>query len=173
MSDGYEIEELGRIEDALDALSSPTSADVFQATRPFDERAIASVAAQRASGGGSQTPPVTLTGTDPATSVLKLVGAPGQSTDILRIQTDDGTIVFEASPTGEVNGPFCEFQVMDGLAIEAVPAQDVFPALAVYPQIARTQPSIEVQNNLGATVFRVDFDGTVHIKTGTSIVADL
>lgn len=49
---GYEVPELGRIEDAIDALDSPTSTDVFQATRPFDERAIASVAAQRATAGG-------------------------------------------------------------------------------------------------------------------------
>lgn len=51
---GYEIEELARIEAALDDLVSPTSEDVFQATRPFDERAIASVAAARGGGGGAQ-----------------------------------------------------------------------------------------------------------------------
>jgi hypothetical protein len=54
---GYEIEELTRIEDALDGLESPTSEDVFQATRPYDERAIASVAAARAGSGGRRASP--------------------------------------------------------------------------------------------------------------------
>lgn len=93
MSGGYEIEELGRIEDAIDALVSPSSEDVFQATRPFDERAIASVAATRAGAGGGGSSPilaatVTLTNAQikalptapfalvPATATLNYSGVP-------------------------------------------------------------------------------------------------
>lgn len=58
MSSGYEEQELIAIDAALDANPDATSGEVFQATRPYDERAIASVAASRAlaggGGGGSQ-----------------------------------------------------------------------------------------------------------------------
>lgn len=84
MSDGYETEELTRIEAALDALVSPTSEDVFQATRPFDERAIASVAATRggSGGGGSSLTllgpyTVTYADLDPVSAVFLVALDPG------------------------------------------------------------------------------------------------
>lgn len=106
---GYEIEELGRIEDAIDALESPTSEDVFQALRPFDERAIGSVAAQRAGAGGGSLPdpiPTAVTiapplGTDPILSITDAAG-PDNFTTLIRADVENQA-VFSVNGGGDLD----------------------------------------------------------------------
>ncbi len=113
-------------------------------------------------GGGTIELPLTLTGTDPTKAVLTVEGAPGQATDVFQVRASHaGTIVLGATPVPEFYGPFAEIVVNDGLTIEAVPGDDTLPALAVYPQVARTKDALQVQNNLGAILARILAGGAV------------
>lgn len=97
------VGEVVAVDAALDALSSPTSSDVYEALGPYSNDAVAAVAAKRAAagaGGGGSQPGITAYTVTPA----DVVAAPGSATahGTATGQTT-GVMTYTAIPEG-VNG---------------------------------------------------------------------
>jgi hypothetical protein len=121
--------------------------------------------------------PLALIGTDPATVPLTVTGAPGQGVPLLETYDSNGTLLFKGTLSG------CEaaqIVATDAALLTAGNSQigqvnnDSLNSngLAVYGYTGTGSP-FTVYDGAFNKVFEIQDDGSVHILTGTTVVADL
>lgn len=191
----YEGSSLTEIEAVLDGLTEATSAQVYDATLGYNARAVAAVAASRAdAAGGASFPPEWTVGED-GSLVVQTDGSPFAVAITARGSGDIGDpsdFVFSAE---DQNGNQILYLAGDGLFMQDVDNQQLlgvntdgsfsFGGTTQQPgsiilglsawdfRLPALASEFNFQDHNGNSVLRVRDDGSVHIKTGTSLVADL
>jgi hypothetical protein len=183
---------LDRVDDALDALDSPTTEEVYTAMRVFDVEPVVAAAAQRAinggGGGGSLPDWWTVDSTPDAESItfggpVYIEGSTGQSA-LLAIDDPDDVLTFSIGADHSVN-VYDENQdpivILTPTALSFGANSDGLPGGFQYVAgssgfrvFLTAGQSMTVLDSNFSPIFRIDeADGSVHIKTGTTIQADL
>lgn len=116
--------------------------------------------------------------TDPFPEAALLVSEPGSSGDLMLVTDGDGNIVFTIHQDGLIETNDAGLSInhnggMDAGYLILQPSNAAYDILSVQGKPGQTGKLLLVKDGNGATVFRVDANGTVHIKTGGTIQADL
>lgn len=115
---------------------------------------------------------------DPAVIPLTVLAAAAQSADLLQVKDAGGALVFTIHPDGLIETNDAGLSINHNGGIDAgflilQPLNAAYDVLAVQGKSGQTGKLVLVKDGAGATVFRIDADGSVHIKTGTTVQADL
>lgn len=113
-------------------------------------------------GAGS---PLILTAGDANETPLTIVAASGQIADLVQVVDEFGNMVAELDEYGTLR-----LSAADANASPAIVIQGPFGGSG---GVVITATTVTVKDSAGAHVFEVRDDDSVHILTGTSVIADL
>lgn len=115
---------------------------------------------------------ISASGTAPSSSVGIVIAGNGME---FNAQGQNVTLVNTDVYTANVSGGF---NVISGgpvtiTATGSTPDHGITLDGATVVDLSTVGNFVGVNNHLGAEIFRIDEDGSVHIKTGTAVIADL